>query len=220
MLNFSPAMVDLLYRATMETLVMVGVSTAIAGGLGLALGVLLVVTGRDNILPFPALNSILSPIVDLGRSIPFIILLVAIIPFTRLLVGTSIGTAAAIVPLVVAAIPFVARLVESGLKEVDHSVVEAVTAMGANPWQVIWKVYLPEALPALVRGITITAISLVGYSAMAGVVGGGGLGDVAIRYGYQRFQGDVMLATVVILVVMVQLIQYLGEALARRFDHR
>jgi len=220
MLNFSPAMVDLLYRATIETLVMVGVSTAIAGVLGLALGVLLVVTGRGQILPLPALNAILSPIVDLGRSIPFIILLVAIIPFTRLLVGTSIGMNAAIVPLVVAAIPFVARLVESGLKEVDHSVVEAVTAMGANPWQVIWKVYLPEALPALIRGITITAISLVGYSAMAGVVGGGGLGDVAIRYGYQRFQGDVMLATVVILVVMVQLIQFLGEALARRFDHR
>ena len=220
MLNFSPAMVDLLYRATIETLVMVGVSTAIAGVLGLALGVLLVVTGRGQILPFPALNAILSPIVDLGRSIPFIILLVAIIPFTRLRVGTSIGTNAATVPLVVAAIPLVARLVESGVKEVDHSVVEAVTAMGANPWQVIWKVYLPEALPALIRGITITAISLVGYSAMAGVVGGGGLGDVAIRYGYQRFQGDVMLATVVILVVMVQLIQFLGEALAGRFDHR
>jgi D-methionine transport system permease protein len=188
--------------------------------LGLALGVLLVVTDRGRVLEARVVHALLSPVVDITRSVPFIILLVAIIPFTRLLVGTSIGTAAAVVPLVVAAIPFVARLVEAALKEVDQGVVEAVTAMGAGPWQVIGKVYLPEAVPSLVRGATITAISIVGYSAMAGTVGGGGLGDVAIRYGYQRFQPDVMLATVVILVVLVQGIQFLGEFLARRFDHR
>lgn len=220
MLSLSPAMLGLLGRSTVETLVMVGVSTGLAVLLGLALGVLLVVTARGRVLAAPALHALLSPVVDIARSVPFIILMVAIIPFTRLVVGTSIGTAAAIVPLVVAAVPYVARLVQAALEEVDAGVVEAVTAMGAGPWGVISKVYLREAVPALVRATTITAISLVGYSAMAGAVGGGGLGDVAIRYGYQRFRPDVMLATVVILVVLVQGIQLLGDRLARRLDRR
>jgi D-methionine transport system permease protein len=186
----------------------------------LLLGVALILTAPNGLLRSRAVHAVLSPIVDITRSVPFIILLVAIIPFTRWLVGTSIGTPAATVPLVVAAIPFVARLVETALKEVDHSVVEAVTAMGANAWQVVLKVYLPEALPALIRAATITAISITGYSAMAGAVGGGGLGNVAITYGYQRFQGDMMLATVVILVLIVQAVQFTGDSLARRLDRR
>lgn len=214
------AKVDLLAASTWETVWMVGAATLIAYLLGLVLGVLLVVTERGGVLEAPAVNALLSPIVDITRSVPFIILLVAIIPFTRWLVGTSIGTTAATVPLVVAAAPFVARLVEAALKEVDMRVVEAVQAMGANALQVVRKVYLPEALPALVRAATTTAISIVGYSAMAGTVGGGGLGNVAITYGYQRFQADIMLATVVILVVMVQLIQFVGERLAWRLDRR
>lgn len=218
--NITPPLVDLLKKATWETIQMVGISTGLSVAGGLLLGVLLVVTKKDGILPAPSVRVVLGPIVDITRSVPFIILLVAIIPFTRWLVGTSIGTAAATVPLVVAALPFVARLVEAALAEVDHGVVEAVLAMGGTPWQVITKVYLPEALPALWRAATTTAINLVGYSAMAGAVGGGGLGDVAIRYGYQRFRPDVMLITIVILVVMVQLIQFFGEALARRTDHR
>ena len=157
---------------------------------------------------------------NIGRSIPFIILMVAIIPFTRFVVGTSIGTIAAIVPLTVAAIPFVARLVDGALKEVDAGVIEAAESMGASPPEIIYKVMIPEALPALVLAITLTAVNLVGYSAMAGSIGGGGLGDLAIRYGYQRFRGDIMLATVVILVVMVQGIQMLGDAIARKLDHR
>ena len=220
MFDLTPAMLDLLGRATVETLVMVGLSTLLACVLGLVLGVLLVVTERGQVLAAPGVRAVLAPIVDVTRSVPFIILMVAIIPFTRLLVGTSIGTAAAIVPLVVAAAPYVARLVESALKEVDGRVVDAVRAMGATPWQLIRKVYLAEAVPPLLRAATLTAINLVGYSAMAGVVGGGGLGDVAIRYGYQRFQPEVMLATVVIMVVLVQGIQGLGEFLARRSDHR
>ena len=220
MFGFTEPMLGLLGRSTAETLVMVGVSTTLACLLGLVVGVLLVVTERGQVLAAPALRAVLAPIVDVTRSVPFIILLVAIIPFTRLVVGTSIGTAAAIVPLVVAAAPYVARLVEAALKEVDGGVVDAVRAMGAGPWQLIRKVYLREAVPPLVRAATLTAINLVGFSAMAGFVGGGGLGDVAIRYGYQRFQPDVMFATVVIMVILVQGIQGLGEFLARRFDHR
>src|SRR5690554_2529911 len=195
MLGFSEARLSLLVSATFETLGMVGAATALSVLLGLAVGVLLILTAPTGILRSRPLYGLLSPIVDITRSIPFIILLVAIIPFTRWLVGTSIGTVAATVPLVVAAVPFVARLVEAALKEVDNSVVEAVAAMGANAWQVVTKVYLPEAVPALLRTATTTAISIVGYSAMAGAVGGGGLGNVAITYGYQRFQGDIMLAT-------------------------
>ena len=211
---------SMLGQAALETLLMVFVSTALAGVAGLALGVLVVATGPGGVLPAPRTHRVLGALIDVGRSIPFIILMVAIIPFTRMVVGTSIGTAAAIVPLVVGAIPFVARLAEAALREVDRGVVEAVVTMGATPWQVVRRAYLPEAVPALVRAVTLTAITLVGYSAMAGAVGGGGLGDVAIRYGYQRFRPDVMVMTVVVLVVMVQAIQLAGESLARRLDRR
>lgn len=216
----SGALLAILGRATGETLVMVAVSTALAGAAGLALGTLVVATERDGILPAPRLHRLLGAVINVGRSVPFIILMVAIIPFTRLVAGSSIGTRAAIVPLVVGAIPYVARLAEAALREVDRGVIEAVVTMGASPWQVVRRTYLPEAVPALVRAVTLTAITLVGYSAMAGAVGGGGLGDVAIRYGYQRFRPDVMVLTVVVLVVMVQAIQWAGESLARRLDRR
>lgn len=219
-MTISPVVLNLTWEALQETLLMVGVSTVLAELGGLPLGVLLVTTAPGRILASPRLHHLLGLIVNVGRSIPFIILMVAIIPFTRWLVGTSIGTVAAMVPLTVAAIPYVARLVESSLNEVDPGVVEAVVAMGASPWQVIRKVYLPEAVPSLILGATITAITLVGYSAMAGAVGGGGLGDLAIRYGYQRFRTDVMLVTVAVLVVLVQGIQYLGSHWARRLDRR
>lgn len=214
------ALYALLWKSALETLYMVGVSTLLASIGGLIVGVLLVATGRGRVLAAPRLHRVLGAVVNVGRSIPFIILLVAIIPLTRWLVGSAIGTQAAIVPLVVGAIPYVARLVEGALEEVDGGVIEAVVSMGATPWQVITRAYLPEAVPALVRGVTLTAITLIGYSAMAGAVGGGGLGDVAVRYGYQRFRPDVMLATVVILVALVQGIQLAGETLARRWDRR
>jgi len=181
-----------LWEATGQTLYMVGVSVVAAQILGMPLGVLLVISDKGHIAENRLLNKILSVIVNIGRSIPFIILLVAIIPFTRFIIGTYIGTTAAIVPLTVAAIPFVARVVESSLKEVDPGVIEAAQAMGASPWQIVYKVLLPEALPGLVLGFTLTAINLVGYSAMAGTVGGRGLGDLAIRFGYQRFRGDII----------------------------
>ncbi|NMB38093.1 MAG: ABC transporter permease [Firmicutes bacterium] len=212
----STIMVNMLWTATLETLYMVGVSVIIAEVIGLPLGILMVTSEEGHILENFWLNKILSFIVNVGRSIPFIILLVAIIPFTRFVVGTSIGTAAAIVPLTVAAIPFAARVVESSLKEVDSGVVEAALSMGASPWQIIVKVLLPEALPGLILGFTLTAVNLVGYSAMAGTIGGGGLGDLAIRFGYQRFRGDVMLYTVIILVVLVQALQMLGDKIARK----
>ncbi|MGI6611617.1 MAG: methionine ABC transporter permease [Limnochordia bacterium] len=211
---------SLLAQGLQETLYMVGLSLVLAELGGIPLGIALVITGPNHLWPCSWLNQILGIIVNVGRSIPFIILLVAIIPLTRLIVGTSIGTAAAMVPLTAAAIPFVARLVESSLLEVDSGVIEAAQAMGASPRQIIWKVLLPEALPSLVLGATITAVNLIGYSAMAGAVGGGGLGDLAIRYGYQRFRGDIMLATVLVLVLLVQVMQALGNRLARRLDHR
>lgn len=210
----------LVIDATLETLFMVIAGTALASVIGLALGVLLTLTHAKGVLPRPLAHRVLGAIVDVGRSVPFVILMVAIVPFTRLVAGTSIGTRAAIVPLTVAAIPYVARVVHAALEEVPRSLVEAVVAMGATPWQLVREVYLREARPALVRGLTLTAISIVGYSAMAGAVGGGGLGDLAVRYGYQRFRTDVMLATVVVLVVLVQTLQATGEHLARRLDHR
>lgn len=206
--------------ATLETFTMVGVATLCTVLLGLPLGVLLVVLDRKSLLPLPSVHRILELGVNIGRSLPFIILLVAVLPLTRLLVGTSIGTAAAIVPLALAAIPFFARVVETALREVDPGLIEAAQAMGCTPWQIVSKVLLPEALASLVLGLTITIISLVGYSAMAGAIGGGGLGDLAIRYGYQRFQTDVMIATVILLVVLVQCIQLLGSHLAQRITRR
>jgi D-methionine transport system permease protein len=211
---------ELLNSGFQETAWMVGVATLLTAAGGLLLGVLLVLTGSGGLLPVPPLNAVLGLIVNVGRSLPFIILLVAVIPFTRAVVGTSIGTDAAIVPLTIGAIPFFARIVESALREVPADVVHAATAMGATRRQIVGKVLLREAMPGLVAGLTITVIALVGYSAMAGVVGGGGLGDLAIRYGYQRFETEVMIATVVALVVFVQIVQMVGDVLVRRLSHR
>ncbi|MEU8657769.1 methionine ABC transporter permease [Actinoplanes philippinensis] len=208
---------ELLIGGLRETAWMVGVSALLTAVGGLLVGVLLVLTDSGRLRP---LNVVLGAIVNVGRSLPFIILLVAVIPFTRAIVGTTIGTDAAIVPLTIGAIPFFARIVEAALREVPPDVVAAATAMGATRRQIVGKVLLREALPALVAGLTITVIALVGYSAMAGVVGGGGLGDLAIRYGYQRFETEVMIATVVALVVFVQLVQMVGDFLVRRLSHR
>ena len=213
----SNEMILLLVESMLETVYMVGISAAISTILGLPLGVILVTTDRGHILENVALNRVLGSIANAARSTPFIILMVAIIPLTRLIAGTSIGTNAAIVPLSIAAIPFVARVIESSLREVDHGVIEAAQAMGASPMQIITKVLIPEALPSIILGITLTVISLIGYSAMAGAIGGGGLGDLAIRYGYQRFRADIMLITVIILIAQVQLVQSCGDALAKRF---
>ncbi len=211
-------LLQLLGEATLQTVLMVSVSVAISGVGGLILGVLLVTTESGHVLSAPCLYRILSVVTNIGRSVPFIILMVAILPLTRWLVGTSIGTTAAMVPLVVGAIPYVARLVEGALREVDDGVIEAVLTMGSTPWQVIRKAYLPEATPALIRAITVVAITLVSYSAMAGAIGGGGLGDLAIRYGYEGFRPDVMLATVLVLIVLIQLIQLFGDTLAKYFE--
>ncbi len=207
-------------NATIETIYMVGVALVVSALFGIPLGILLVITGPRHIKPLPVVHRTLSVVINVGRSLPFIILLVAIIPFTRWLVGTSIGTTGAIVPLTVSAIPFMARVVETALLEVDWGVIEAAQAMGASTWQIITKVLIPEAVPGLVLGVTMVAVSLISYSAMAGAVGGGGLGDLAIRYGYQRFRGDIMLITVLVLVVMVQGIQSFGGWLASRLNHR
>ncbi|GGI05086.1 methionine ABC transporter permease [Egicoccus halophilus] len=206
----------LLLDATLETLYMVGVAGLVSLVLGVPLGVALIATGPGGLRPQPVVNRVLGTAVNIGRSLPFIILLIALIPFTRLVVGTSLGSTAAIVPLAVGAIPFYARLIEASLAEVHPSKLEAAVAMGSTHRQIVSKVLLPEAMPSLVAGLTVTLIALVSYSAMAGVVGGGGLGDVAIRFGYQRFRGDVMLATVVLLVVIVQLLQVVGDLLVRR----
>ncbi len=209
----------LLWNGIVETLYMVSISMLLATIIGIPLGIAVVVTEEGNILEKKSINLILSIIINITRSIPFIVLMVALIPFTRLVVGTSIGTTAAIVPLTIGAIPFIARIVENSIKEVDSGVVEAAQAMGASPWEIIKKVLLPEALPSLVLGLTITGISLIGYSAIVGAIGGGGLGDIAIRYGYQRFQTDIMIKTVVLLVVIVQCVQNLGNHLAKKLDH-
>ncbi len=212
--------IKLLLEALWETLLVVAVSGGVAGVLGVPLGIVLVVTARGHIREHATLHRALGSVVNAARSTPFIILLVAIIPFTRLVVGTSIGTAAAIVPLTIAAVPFVARLAETALREVDRGLVEAAQAMGASPRQIILKVLLPEALPGLVAGLTVTFVSLISYSAMAGAVGGGGLGDLGIRYGYQRFQPEIMVAVVLVLIVLVQAVQSLGDRLAHRLNKR
>lgn len=209
-----------IWLSTYETLYMTVVSVFFATIIGVPLGVILVTTDRGHIMENRPVNSILGWIVNIGRSFPFIILLVAIIPFTKMIAGTFIGTAGAIPPLVIAAAPFVARIVESSLKEVEWGVVEAALAAGASPWQVVTRVLLPEALSGLILGTTITTINVIGYTAMAGVVGGGGLGDLAIRYGFQRWRPDVMLVTVIILIVMVQLLQSAGDWLAKKVDKR
>ena len=216
----SSELIDLFVSSFGETLMMVVISGLVGSVLGIPLGIALHLTERQGILPNVAFNRIAGLLVNAVRSTPFIILLVAVIPFTRFFVGTSIGTAAAIVPLTIASAPFIARLVETALREVDHGLVEAAQAMGATTWQIIYKVLVPEAFAGIVAGLTITFVSLVGYSAMAGAIGGGGLGDLGIRYGYQRFLPEVMLAVVLILIVFVQLVQTLGDVLVRRLSHR
>ena len=211
---------ELLWEGLQETAWMVGLATLLTAVGGLLVGVLLVLTDRDGLLAARPVNLLLGLVVNVGRSLPFIILLVAVIPFTRAVVGTTIGTTAAIVPLTIGAVPFYARIVETAIREVPRDVVAAAVAMGASRRQIVGKVLLREARPGLVAGLTITVIALVGYSAMAGVVGGGGLGDLAVRYGYQRFETEVMVATVVVLVVLVQLIQMLGDVVVRRLSHR
>ena len=216
----SQEMLALLLEALGETLYMVAVSAGISTVLGVPLGVILVSTSRGHILQNLWLNRILGYIANATRSTPFIILMVAIIPLTRVLAGTSIGTNAAIVPLSIAAIPFVGRVVESALREVDYGLIEAAQAMGASPLQIIRRVLLPEAMPSIVLGLTLAVISLIGYSAMAGAIGGGGPGDLAIRFGYQRFRVDVMISTVVILIALVQLVQSAGDLLSRRLNKK
>lgn len=197
---------------------MVFVSTAISTLIGIPLGVILTVTRKEHILPNPTINQVLGVIVNATRSTPFIILMVAIIPLTRLIVGTSIGTTAAIVPLTISAAPFIARIIEGNLLEINPGIIEAAQSMGASPMQIITKVLLPEAMHSIVLGVTLAIVSLIGYSAMAGTLGGGGLGDLAIRYGYQRFQPDVMIATVIVLIVMVQVMQSLGDHVSKKLN--
>ena len=216
----SSSLVSMIFDSFLETLVMVAISGGIGTVLGIPLGIILFVTDKKSFLPMPVLNVVLGAIVNALRSVPFIILLVAIIPFTRLVVGSSIGTAAAIVPLTISVAPFISRIVETSLREVDKGLVEAAQAMGATNLQIVTKVLLPEAMPGILAGLTIAVISLIGYSAMAGVVGGGGLGDLGIRYGYQRFMPEVMWPVVIVLIVLVQGLQSFGDRLVRKISHR
>jgi D-methionine transport system permease protein len=210
----------LLWQGTIATLIMTLVSSALAYGLGIPLGVLLMLSAPDSLKPNRLIYTVLGWIVNIGRSIPFIILMVAIIPFSRLVMGTSLGVKGAIVPLVVAATPFVARLIENSLQEVPAGVIEAAQSYGATTLQIVRKVLLSEALPSIARSVPITVIAIFGYTAIAGVVGAGGLGDIAVRFGYQRYQTDVMIATIIVMVLLIQLIQTLGNIVVRRIDKR
>ena len=216
----SPVITNLLFKSLAETLYMLSVSAIIAAIIGIPHGILLVVTEKNGILVCPVLNKPLAFAINMVRSIPFIILMVAIIPFTRMVAGTSIGTTAAIVPLTIAAIPYTARMVETSIREIPFGLIEAAESMGASPYQIIKKVLIPEALPSIIENMTVVIVSLIGSSAMAGTIGGGGLGDLAIRYGYQRFQADVMIATIIVLIIIVQLIQFIGSTWSRKTDKR
>ena len=216
----SPVITNLLFKSLAETLYMLSVSAIIAAIIGIPLGILLEVTEKNGILVCPVLNKPLAFAINMVRSIPFIILMVAIIPFTRMVAGTSIGTTAAIVPLTIAAIPYTARMVETSIREIPFGLIEAAESMGASPYQIIKKVLIPEALPSIIENMTVVIVSLIGSSAMAGTIGGGGLGDLAIRYGYQRFQADVMIATIIVLIIIVQLIQFIGSTWSRKTDKR
>ena len=217
---FSAQYGNLFLQGTVDTLIMTCVATILAYVIGIPLGILLVVTSPNGLRPNRIVSTIVGWIVNIGRSVPFIILLVALIPFTRFIVGTSLGVPGAVVPLVVTAAPFAARMVEQSLEETDSGLVEAAQSFGASTWQIVWKVYLKETLPSLVRGAAITFVTLFGYSAMAGTVGAGGLGDIAIRYGYQRFQTDVMIFAVLLCVVLVIVFQAIGDVTARKIDKR
>ncbi len=203
-----------------STIYMVFFSSLFSIIIGSILGIILYVTQKDNILENTPINSVIGTIVNIGRSIPFVILMIAVFPLSRFIVGTSIGSTASIVPLTVAAIPFVARMIESSLNELDKGVIEASVSMGASEAEIITKVMLPEAAPSIISSITITIINIIGYSAMAGTIGGGGLGDVCIRYGYQRSRTDILIYSVIIMIVMVQLIQCVGNFFTKRFDKR
>ncbi len=217
----SPDMIfSLLSKALMQTLQMVFVAGIVGSIIGLPIGVFLATSGKGELFPAPATNRVLGLIVNAARSTPFIILVVAIVPLTRLLTGTSIGTWAAIVPLAIAATPYYARIAEVSLREVDRGLIDAVRAMGGNRWTIIREVLVPEALPGIVAGFTVTLVTLIGASAMAGAIGAGGLGDLAIRYGYQRFETSVMIAVVIVLIVLVCGIQWFGDRLVERLDHR
>ncbi|QHM71434.1 methionine ABC transporter permease [Mixta intestinalis] len=210
----------LLLNATGETLYMVALAALFTVALGLPVGVLLFLTRRDGLLPHRPLALLLNTLVNTGRALPFVVLLIALIPFTRLLIGTTLGSTAAVVPITLGAFPFFARIVENALDEVDRGRVEAVVSMGGNLWHIVSRVLLPEALPSLVAGVTLTIVMLIGFSAMAGVVGGGGLGDLAIRYGYQRFDNQIMAATIVVLLALVLLVQKAGDRLVRALAWR
>ncbi|BAU74991.1 methionine ABC transporter permease [Metapseudomonas furukawaii] len=213
-------LLERLWQGLLDTLLMVGVSSLLALLAGIPLAVFLVTSSKGGIFEAPRLNEVLGAIVNLFRSIPFLILMVALIPFTRLVVGTTYGVWAAVVPLTIAATPFFARIAEVSLREVDHGLIEAAQAMGCRRWHIVWHVLLPEALPGIVGGFTITLVTMINSSAMAGAIGAGGLGDLAYRYGYQRFDSQVMLTVIVALVVLVSLIQFSGDRLAKRLNHR
>ena len=213
-------LVQLVGIASLETLIMVGFSLVFSLVLGFPLGVLLCITKPSGLMPKPLLHQILGKIVNILRSFPFVILIIVLFPLTRIIVRTAVGTIATIVPLSIAAAPFVARIIETALNEVNQNLIQAARAMGSTPLQIIVKVLVPEALPSLVDGITLTIINLIGYSAMAGIVGGGGLGDLANRYGYQRFRTDVLIAAVLVILIMVELIQFTGSRISRRINAR
>ena len=217
---FDQATVEMLMEGVVDTLYMTIVSTFFSYVFGIVMAVVLVICRKDGIRPNPVVYSVLDVVVNLTRSFPFLILMIAVIPFTRYIVGTTIGNNATVVPLVIAAAPFVARLIESSLLEVDNGVVEAAQSMGASTWQIITKVLLPEAMPSLINGSAVAAITILGYSAMSGAVGGGGLGQLAIMYGYNRYQTDIMIATVILLIIIVQIFQSFGNWATRRSDKR
>lgn len=216
----SPELIRMIAWSTLDTLYMVGLAGLFGTLIGLPLGIFLATSQAGELFAAPIANRVIGVVVNATRSTPFIILVVAIVPLTRLIAGTSIGTAAATVPLTIAAIPFIARVIEAAIREVDHGLIEAARAFGASPLQIVRKVLLPEAMPAVTLALTLTIVSLLGYSAMVGAVGGGGLGDLGIRYGYQRFMPEVMLTVVLVLIALVQGVQTLGDTLARKLDKR
>ena len=219
-MQFDATTINMLVKGIWETIYMVFLSSALSYVIGIPLGIALVVTDREGISPVPLFNKVLGLIINLLRSVPFIILLIMVLPITKFIVGKTIGSNATVVPLIIAAAPYIGRMVESSLKELDAGVIEAAKSMGASTWQIIVKVLLPEAKPSLLVGAAISVTTILGYSAMAGFTGGGGLGDIAIRYGYHRYQTDMMMVTVVLLVIIVQLIQEVAMRMSRKSDKR
>lgn len=219
-MQFDSTTINMLVKGIWETIYMVFLSSALSYVIGIPLGIALVVTDKEGISPVPLFNKALGLIINLLRSVPFIILLIMVLPITKFIVGKTIGSNATVVPLIIAAAPYIGRMVESSLKEVDAGVIEAAKSMGASTWQIIVKVLLPEAKPSLLVGAAISVTTILGYSAMAGFTGGGGLGDIAIRYGYHRYQTDMMMVTVVLLVIIVQLIQEVAMRMSRKSDKR